>query len=84
MDKDLDETEKKIKICKSGYFFIFSSVSFIFFNLLIFLFILRGGIYLDSLFRRLLRNAKMTTGNGLKVACSNIVLLFLPKCSCKI
>ena len=63
-------------------FLIFLSIFFYFFLFLflyVYLFILEGGIFLDHLFHGLPRSIKVTTGNGLKVACFNVLLFFLPQ-----
>ena len=69
---------KSLKIKFSSFQFFVGIFYFIFILNFIFSFILEG-FFLDDLLRGLPRDTKMTTGNGLKVACSNTVLLFFTK-----
>lgn len=75
-----------MKTCRT-FFPGFSLFNFLCPCLFLFLFVhisnLREGTFIDDLFRELSRDTKMSTGNGLKVACSDIPI-FLPKRSCKV
>ena len=64
-----------------NHVFVFSIFcrNFLFYFYSKFYFLIYFGFFLDDLLRGLPRDTKMTTGNGLKVACSNTVLLFFTK-----
>ena len=86
MDIGLDKREKLIKKWKrfpDFFFLLFKNTLLLFFYCC--LFILGGEIFLDDLFRGLPRGTKVTIGDGLKVACFNVLLFFfLSKCFYKV
>ena len=77
-----------MKTCRTFFpgfslFNFFCPCLFLFLFLFVHISNLREGTFIDDLFRELSRDTKMSTDNGLKVACSDI-LIFLPKCSGKV
>ena len=63
-----------MKALSRFFFLLFKNTLLLFFYCC--LFILGGEIFLDDLFRGLPRGTKVTIGDGLKVACFNVLLFF--------